>query len=132
MDAIGVDAILQLRRLPSLSIQPSQRTRSKKARPVDNTQTHISRAKDWRRDAEASGPSSLDVLILWREEGDNFHSLPAWRERQEEERSCQDGIHMDDDQRVSNLQRRRLDIGQGVHDPFQPFSSQLINLHYAL
>jgi len=21
---------------------------------------------------------------------------------------------------------------QGVHDPFQPFSSQLINLHYAL
>ncbi len=39
---------------------------------------------------------------------------------------------MDDGQRVSNLQRRRLDIGQGVHDPFQPFSSQLINLHYAL
>ncbi len=72
MDAIGVDAILQLRRLPSLSIQPSQRTRSKKATPVDNTQTHISRAKDWRRDAEASGPCSLDVLILRLEEGNNF------------------------------------------------------------
>jgi len=63
---------LQLCRLPSLSIQPSERTRSKKATPVDNTQTHISRAKDWRRDAEASGPCSLDVLILRLQEGDNF------------------------------------------------------------
>jgi len=72
LDAIGVDAILQLRRLPSLSIQPSERTRSKKATPVENTQTHIYRAKDWRRDAEASGPCSLDVLILWLGEGDNF------------------------------------------------------------
>jgi len=38
---------------------------------------------------------------------------------------------MDDNQRVSNSQRRRLDIGQCTN-PFQPFSSQLINLHYAL
>jgi len=57
---------------PPYPSQPSARTRSKKATPVDNTQTHISRAKDWRRDAEASCPCSLDVLILRLEDGDNF------------------------------------------------------------
>jgi len=42
---IGVDAFLQLRRLPSLSINPSQRTRRKKVMPIKDTQTRAPRAK---------------------------------------------------------------------------------------